>query len=241
MPPACRLRPRSPADVRLPAGPARPAPPRSGTTSQLGGCINDAKCMEYLLRSKYAYPPDCILLMADDHPDPLRRPTRANMYRGKRRGRAQRVPRQRAGALQATPAPAHGSQRAANTCPPTHTPPRPTPPNPLAQALRGSCPTCARATAWCSTSQGTAASSVIPAARRPMASTRQSARPTSAPLARLSTTSSTGSWSIRCRRSGRVGWWWVGWVVWLGGWVGVRAGQGRGGALAGAGTPAEPT
>jgi hypothetical protein len=41
--------------------------------------------------------------------------------------------------------------------------------------------------------------------------------------------------------SGRVGWWWVGWVVWLGGWVGVRAGQGRGGALAGAGTPAEPT
>lgn len=48
----------------------------------LSGCINDAKCMEYLLKSKFGFAQDQILLMCDDHPDPMRRPTRQNIYNG---------------------------------------------------------------------------------------------------------------------------------------------------------------
>lgn len=43
-----------------------------------------------------------------------------------------RAPQQRAGALQTTPVPAHGSQRAANTCPPPA--PHPAPPHPPPRA-----------------------------------------------------------------------------------------------------------
>ncbi|KAL4438686.1 hypothetical protein ABPG77_006290 [Micractinium sp. CCAP 211/92] len=53
-----------------------------GTSAQLRGCINDAKCMEYLLKSKFGFKQENILMMTDDCPDPLRRPTRANMYQG---------------------------------------------------------------------------------------------------------------------------------------------------------------
>lgn len=52
------------------------------TSAELRGCINDAKCMEYLLKSKFGFRQENILMMTDDHPDPLRRPTKANMMQG---------------------------------------------------------------------------------------------------------------------------------------------------------------
>ena len=53
-----------------------------GSNARLSGCINDAKCMEYLLKSKFGFSQEQILLMCDDHPDPMRRPTRQNIYNG---------------------------------------------------------------------------------------------------------------------------------------------------------------
>lgn len=53
-----------------------------GTSAQLNGCINDAKCMEYLLKTKFGFKQDSILMMTDDCPDPMRRPTRNNMFQG---------------------------------------------------------------------------------------------------------------------------------------------------------------
>lgn len=53
-----------------------------GTKSKLNGCINDAKCMEYMLLHRFGFKQENILLMTDDHPDPLRRPTRYNMFQG---------------------------------------------------------------------------------------------------------------------------------------------------------------
>lgn len=53
-----------------------------GTSAQLRGCINDAKCMDYLLKTKFGFKQENILMMTDDCPDPLRRPTRANMFQG---------------------------------------------------------------------------------------------------------------------------------------------------------------
>ncbi|PSC73732.1 metacaspase-1 isoform X2 isoform B [Micractinium conductrix] len=53
-----------------------------GTSAQLRGCINDAKCMEYLLKTKFGFKQENILMMTDDCPDPMRRPTKANMHQG---------------------------------------------------------------------------------------------------------------------------------------------------------------
>jgi len=55
-----------------------------GTRMQLAGCINDARCMHYLLRHRLGFSDDQILFMADDHPDPARRPTKANIIAGLR-------------------------------------------------------------------------------------------------------------------------------------------------------------
>lgn len=38
--------------------------------------------MEYLLKTKFQFAQENILLFRDDHPDPLRRPTRANISMG---------------------------------------------------------------------------------------------------------------------------------------------------------------
>ena len=53
-----------------------------GTRSQLSGCINDARCMHYLLRHRLGFHDENILFMSDDHPDPMRRPTKANILQG---------------------------------------------------------------------------------------------------------------------------------------------------------------
>lgn len=55
-----------------------------GTRQQLAGCINDARCMHYLLRHRLGFQDENILFMADDHPDPSRRPMKANIINGLR-------------------------------------------------------------------------------------------------------------------------------------------------------------
>lgn len=54
----------------------------TGTSAALDGCVNDARCMHYLLRHRLNMHDDAILFMSDDHPDPGRRPTRANIMQG---------------------------------------------------------------------------------------------------------------------------------------------------------------
>jgi hypothetical protein len=53
-----------------------------GSPSRLNGCINDARCMEHLLKSKFGFDQSQILMFTDDHPDPLRRPTKSNFFAG---------------------------------------------------------------------------------------------------------------------------------------------------------------
>lgn len=53
-----------------------------GSRSQLQGCINDSRCMHYLLTRRLGFREDQILFMTDDHPDPNRRPTKANIFNG---------------------------------------------------------------------------------------------------------------------------------------------------------------
>lgn len=53
-----------------------------GTRQQLSGCINDARCMHYLLRHRLGFQDEHMLFMSDDHPDQMRRPTKANIIQG---------------------------------------------------------------------------------------------------------------------------------------------------------------
>jgi hypothetical protein len=53
-----------------------------GSPSQLQGCINDARCMHYLLTHRLGFREDAILFMTDDHPDPSRRPIKNNIFSG---------------------------------------------------------------------------------------------------------------------------------------------------------------
>lgn len=53
-----------------------------GTSAQLNGCINDARCMHYFLTQRFGFREENILFMTDDHPDQWRRPTRYNMMNG---------------------------------------------------------------------------------------------------------------------------------------------------------------
>jgi len=53
-----------------------------GTSSALGGCINDANCMKYLLISRFGFRPENMRLLLDDNPDIRQHPTRQNMLEG---------------------------------------------------------------------------------------------------------------------------------------------------------------
>uniref|UniRef100_A0A0D6QYL0 Uncharacterized protein n=1 Tax=Araucaria cunninghamii TaxID=56994 RepID=A0A0D6QYL0_ARACU len=46
---------------------------------ELKGCLNDAKCMKYLLINKFKFPEPSILMLTEEEGDPLRRPTKHNM------------------------------------------------------------------------------------------------------------------------------------------------------------------
>ncbi|XP_050221667.1 metacaspase-1-like [Mercurialis annua] len=49
------------------------------TKNELKGCINDAKCMKYLLINKFKFPESSILMLTEEETDPFRRPTKHNM------------------------------------------------------------------------------------------------------------------------------------------------------------------
>jgi len=50
-----------------------------GTANALNGCINDANYLKYLLKHKFQFPENEILVLTDDSPDPYRVPTKANI------------------------------------------------------------------------------------------------------------------------------------------------------------------
>lgn len=49
------------------------------TRYELKGCLNDAKCMKYLLTSRFQFPESSIILLTDDQTDPLKLPTKHNL------------------------------------------------------------------------------------------------------------------------------------------------------------------
>lgn len=51
----------------------------SGSDNALNGCINDAKCMQYLLKSKFGFRDEDITVLTDDQSDPAKWPTGNNM------------------------------------------------------------------------------------------------------------------------------------------------------------------
>lgn len=53
-----------------------------GTSCTLNGCENDANCIEFMLKSKFGFTDENILMFKETHPDPMRRPTKANMFMG---------------------------------------------------------------------------------------------------------------------------------------------------------------
>ena len=53
-----------------------------GSDCQLGGCINDAKCMAFLLTNRFGFRQENMRVLVDDNPDWRMRPTRQNMLQG---------------------------------------------------------------------------------------------------------------------------------------------------------------
>lgn len=49
------------------------------TRFQLKGCVNDAKCMKYLLINRFKFPEDEILMLTEEERDPYRIPTKDNI------------------------------------------------------------------------------------------------------------------------------------------------------------------
>ncbi|XP_062092257.1 metacaspase-1-like [Humulus lupulus] len=49
------------------------------TRHELKGCINDAKCMKYLLINKFSFPESSIVMLTEEETDPYKRPTKQNM------------------------------------------------------------------------------------------------------------------------------------------------------------------
>ncbi|CAL9148134.1 metacaspase-1-like [Musa acuminata AAA Group] len=49
------------------------------TRSELKGCINDAKCMKYLLINRFGFPESSIIMLTEDERDPYKIPTKHNI------------------------------------------------------------------------------------------------------------------------------------------------------------------
>ncbi|CAD6211403.1 unnamed protein product [Miscanthus lutarioriparius] len=56
----------------------------AATKYELRGAVNDVNCMSYLLRERFGFPADCILVLTQEDKDPGRVPTRANLMRALR-------------------------------------------------------------------------------------------------------------------------------------------------------------
>ncbi|KAJ4783911.1 Metacaspase-1 [Rhynchospora pubera] len=50
-----------------------------GSQFELKGCLNDAKCMKYLLMNRFGFPEQSILMLTEEEADPSRRPTKKNI------------------------------------------------------------------------------------------------------------------------------------------------------------------
>ncbi|KAK1261318.1 Metacaspase-1 [Acorus gramineus] len=46
---------------------------------ELKGCINDAKCMKYMLIHKFHFPESSIIMLTEEETDPYKKPTKANI------------------------------------------------------------------------------------------------------------------------------------------------------------------
>lgn len=53
-----------------------------GTSSALNGCINDAQCMMFLLKSRFQFQDSDFRVLTDDQGSPSQWPTKANMFEG---------------------------------------------------------------------------------------------------------------------------------------------------------------
>ncbi|XP_057979695.1 metacaspase-1-like [Malania oleifera] len=86
--------PPAPSPSPTPYGHAPPGPPPQAhgrkravicgisyrySRHELKGCINDAKCMRYLLINRFQFPEDSILMLTEEESDPYRIPTKHNI------------------------------------------------------------------------------------------------------------------------------------------------------------------
>jgi hypothetical protein len=53
-----------------------------GSSNALNGCINDAHCMMFLLKSRFQFQDSDLRVLTDDQASPSQWPTRANMFEG---------------------------------------------------------------------------------------------------------------------------------------------------------------
>ncbi|TYH97158.1 hypothetical protein ES332_A12G224700v1 [Gossypium tomentosum] len=49
------------------------------TQYELNGCINDAKCMKFLLVNRFMFPESSIIMLTEEETDPYKRPTKRNI------------------------------------------------------------------------------------------------------------------------------------------------------------------
>ncbi|XP_075081812.1 metacaspase-1-like [Nicotiana tabacum] len=49
------------------------------TKNELKGCLNDAKCMKYLLVNRFKFPQDSVLMLTEEERDPYKIPTKHNI------------------------------------------------------------------------------------------------------------------------------------------------------------------
>ncbi|KAG5565358.1 hypothetical protein RHGRI_001304 [Rhododendron griersonianum] len=91
-PPPPPSHPETPPPAPSPYNNLAPPPPAHGgkkavicgisykySRHELKGCINDAKCMKYLLINKFKFPESSILMLTEEETDPHRLPTKQNM------------------------------------------------------------------------------------------------------------------------------------------------------------------
>ncbi|CAM8933354.1 unnamed protein product [Rhodiola kirilowii] len=73
---------------RMPAGPLQVCGQKRavliavsyrGTENELKGCINDAKCMKFMLINRFKFPEASVLMLNEDETDPYKLPTKKNI------------------------------------------------------------------------------------------------------------------------------------------------------------------
>jgi hypothetical protein len=52
-----------------------------GQRGELKGCINDVRCLRFMLTQKFGWPESAIVLLTEEECDPARMPTKQNMIR----------------------------------------------------------------------------------------------------------------------------------------------------------------